>query len=172
MHDTAYTKIQVLAKQIFETGHFPKPYCGKDNNIFIRDASTTFNSILYLSVVGAISSNEAYLSTSKQVLLSWAMTLPPPGTMLIDESHPAKLLTATGLTISRFIDRIIETYRILSASMTNTEIFFVKRWLIALGATIKASHDFWLRLYQLAGPQHILSWHIFGTLFVFSAIEN
>lgn len=163
IHAAAYEKIQVSAKYVFADS-FPKPYCGKDIDIFIRDASATLNSILYLSVVGAISSSEAHLSIGKQVLLSWAMTLPPPGTMLIDESHPCVSLSRTGITLSRFIDRIIESYRILSASMTNTEIFFVKRWLIALGVTIKASHEFWLKMYQLAGPQYILSWHIFGII--------
>lgn len=166
IHAAAYKEIETMTKQIFLGSNCDilkfKPYCGKDINMFIHRAAATFNPLLCLSIVGAISNNEAYLTISKQVLLSWAMTVPSPGTMLVDDSHPAKLLAATGLTISRFIDRIIESYRILSASMTHTEVFFVKRWLIALGATIKESHEFWLDMYKLAGPQHILSWHTFG----------
>jgi hypothetical protein len=165
IHASAYKKIQRYTTQIFVTDDLSKfkPYCGDDKDVFMEHAQATFNSMLYLALVGAVSSNSAYLSISKQILLSWAMTLPTPGTHLADNSHPARLLTATGLTISRFIDRIIESYRILAASMTTTEIFFVKRWLIALGATIKCSHEFWLEKYKVAGPQNHLSWHIFGT---------
>lgn len=161
----AYSKIESYTKNIFcrdDISAF-KPYCGKDKNTFIKHAQISFNSMLYLAFVGAVESNKGYLSVSKHILLSWSMALPAPGTQ-IQDSHSLKRLTATGLTISRFIDRIIETYRILASYLTNTETFFVKNWLIELGATIKLSHQFWLETFQMEGPSNHLSWHIFGML--------
>ena len=165
IHATAYKALKKHSKQIFVANDLSKfrPYCGKDKDRFLQHAKTSFNSMLYLAVDGAISSTAAYLTISKQILLSWAMALPAPGTLLADKSHPSRRLTATGLQIGRFIDRIVETFRILAASMTNTEIFFVKRWLIALGETIKSSHEFWLEKYKTEGPQNHMAWHVFGT---------
>jgi hypothetical protein len=159
----AFAALASHAEQIFLSNELVsfKPYCGKDKDIFIRCASISFNTMLYLAAVGAVTSRIDYLSVSKHILLSWAMALPAPGSQL-EETHPVKYLIATGLAISRFIDRIVETYRILSAMMSNTEIFFVKHWLLAMGATIKRSHEFWIETYQESGPKNDLSWHIFG----------
>jgi hypothetical protein len=98
IHAAAYQKIQRYTKKIFVSDDLSKfkPYCGKEKKLFLTHAQASFNSMLYLAVIGAVSSNYAYMSLAKQILLSWAMALPAPGTLLADVSHPSRRLTATG----------------------------------------------------------------------------
>jgi hypothetical protein len=137
-------------------------YTGSVHTEFITAAQDTMNPMLFLSICGAVMNDQDYLRKAGAILIDWATASPLPGTMLCHPS-PKKRLTSTGLTLARFLDRIVESLRILAGSvLSQADTAAIVRWIHELGKTIKASHEHWLEHHQVEGPQNHLSWHVFG----------
>jgi hypothetical protein len=133
------------------------PYNGRNYLEFISSAENVMNSMLYLSFIGAIESNYELLYKGKNILLLWAKSSPYPGIMLEKEA---------GLTLSRFLDRICESYSILRPLLSAEENESVLIWLRHIGCKILQDHHYWLTHHQIQGPSNHICWHIFGLLVV------
>jgi hypothetical protein len=142
-----------------------KAYTGRDVSEWVRHAQDSFNTILVLAFAGAILSDFIYLEAARKMLIAWATADPLPATQLSD-------LQKSGLCISRFLDRIVESYRILALSMTSDMQDKVIHWIHCLGHAVKASHLYWLEHLQAEGANNRLSWHVFGMTVAGSYVFN
>ena len=160
----AWETIYQRAEKAMKLDPAPFAYTGTNFEEYIKAAEATMNPMLFLSFCGAIMNKRKYIEKATSILLEWARANPLPGTQLA-RPEKGKRLTNTGLTLARFLDRIVETYRLVAESMMDSrDRGLVVRWIHEMGKSIQKSHMFWLNHHEVEGPQNHMSWHIFGML--------
>ena len=150
----------------FENSNILQLKGGKNVLQFQKAAQKSFNPLLFLSIVGAITSNTTYLHKARSILLMWSRGSPLPGISLAATKKHKGGISLCGLMISRLLDRIIESYHILASCMTHLERCEVLDWLKGLGKTIKLSHEYWLNHHEIEGPSNHHAWHSFGMVLI------
>jgi hypothetical protein len=117
---------------------------------------------LFLSIVGAVSQKSVFIERAKDILLLWARSLPLAGTALVATRKKKGGISLAGLMISRFMDRIVESFWIISSAMSASEREEILAWFAALGQAVVVSHKFWLEHHEIEGPSNHHAWHTFG----------
>lgn len=140
------------------------PYCGDDVALFQNAAQRAFNPMLFMSLIGAVTGDLSFIHHAKTILISWASAVPLPGTHLVLCKKKKGGISLAGLIISRFMDRVAESFRILASSMDARERSDVLLWIQALGGTVRTSHEFWLAYHKGQGPRYISYFYIGTTL--------